>query len=243
VTQVLIPQRRSLEKELLASVVAELPNLGKEVKQPMANFLGVTMGRSVMGMSGTTITDAANVRDKRAVIRARHLKVGLHNGRTLLRQEDDDFWTYLNLEEVDDGTPDEDDLLQHVSTRNVRLSQFFKHRLCSLVCLLEYHVKIYNKKPKGDEGKTGDSKLDSAPGNPAEMSIKVAIVLGGQVYCPFDGKRLRLRTSAPQSDPAVMLHLMPDDRCRILTTELIFTPAARMQNLLKTQVSGVEQNK
>jgi hypothetical protein len=71
---------------------------------------------------------------------SRFLKVGLHNGRSLIRQPDDDVWTYLKLdtdEEDDDG-----DLLSHLSHKQVKLGSYFKHRFCSVVFLLEYSVRI-----------------------------------------------------------------------------------------------------
>jgi hypothetical protein len=59
--------------------------------------------------------------------------VGLHNGRTLMRQADDEPWLYLKLEGDDDDDEDEAEILSHRSTKPVRLHNFFKHNFCAIV--------------------------------------------------------------------------------------------------------------
>jgi hypothetical protein len=85
--------------------------------------------------------------------------------------------------------------------------------------------------PRGGEEKTLADGKDPSGGK--ATVVKLPIVLGGGVYCPYDGKRLRLRNMPAKADPSLELDLLPDDVCRSLTTDLVFTPA-KVQSLLKT---------
>lgn len=54
------------------------------------------------------------------------------------------------------------------------------------------------------------------------------------MYCPFDGKRLRLRNVPVKNDPSVELELVTDERCRVLTTDLVYTANSNQDALAKT---------
>lgn len=47
------------------------------------------------------------------------------------------------------------------------------------------------------------------------------------MYCPYDGKRLRLRNVPVRNDPSLELELVTDERCRVLTTDLVYTPHSK----------------
>lgn len=233
--QVLVPGRAELERELLASVVSELPNLAKEV--PMNRTFSMSMSMSSTRRNNMSLVEDVAPKDRKATILSRFLKVGVHNGRCLVRQDNDDQWLYLKLDDLEDD--DDGDLLSHLSPKDVKLINFFKHRFFAVVFMLEYSVRVGVKKGRGSiengrrssSSSKGDFKDDI--GSSSASGVKVPIVLGGQAYCPCDGKRLRLRNMPRKSDPTIELDLLPDEQCRILTNDLVFTPQ-RSESLLKT---------
>lgn len=184
--------------------MSELPNLKKEM--PPTRTLGMSMTLSRRTLTMQASDDLLSKDNKKATIVSRFLKVGMHNGRTLIRQNDDEFWQYLKMDEQDDV---DEDLLRHHSMKDPRLTGFSKHKLFSLVFLLEYSIRVGSKRSKLSESKMEEGK-GGDDGQP--LIIKVPIVLGGQTYCPFDGKRLRVRNMPAGSDPNIELMLEADDR-------------------------------
>jgi hypothetical protein len=99
------------------------------------------------------------------------------------------------------------------------LANFNKHELTGVVMILEYIIRPAQSfvKSNTEAGRRGKDTT-------AENFI---VVVGSQVYVPYDGKRLRLRNIPKVSDRnpnKVSLALFADQRCRIFSNDHVYNP-------------------
>mmetsp|Transcript_34093 Transcript_34093/g.50049 ORF Transcript_34093/g.50049 Transcript_34093/m.50049 type:complete len:1438 (+) Transcript_34093:97-4410(+) len=142
---------------------------------------------------------------------SRALKFGIHNGHALRGNK----WYGVELSE----TYHDLDSLQ--SNRSIHIDGFVKHRLCALVSILQYSVKIARTTTKSHAEQAGKGTLIS--------SDIINVVAGCQVYLPYDGKLLRLKNTKSKQNKVVCT-LLHGSSCRIFTSNHIFSPDKILQS-------------
>ena len=197
---VTIPNRDEFERQLLVSLNENVPD--EEVYREEANMFG----RKKMMKQ----TVAENTKAKAKILQ-RRVKIGLHNGRSLLSNVE---WTEVEVEESDH----DDDVLMDFGSKQV-LSGLPKTDLAAIVVVMEYIIRPAKSSVKS-HAETGRKGKDTTAEN-------FVVVVGSQVYVPYDGKRLRLRNEAKSRDKesnVVKLSLFNDQRCRLFSNDHVYNP-------------------
>jgi len=197
---VTIPDRDNFERQLLSSLNENVPE--EEVYKEESNMFG----RKKMMKQ----TVAENTKAKAKILQ-RRLKIGLHNGHSLLSNME---WTEVEVEESDH----DDDVLMDFASKQI-LAGFPKSSLTAVVVVLEYVIRPAKSSVKS-HAETGRKGKNST----AENFI---VVVGSQVYVPYDGKRLRLRNESKSRDKepnVVKLSLFNDQRCRLFSNDHVYNP-------------------
>ena len=197
---VTIPDRDEYERGLLSSLNEQMPE--EEVFREERNMFGV---KKMLKQNVSTVSNKA-----RAKIIQRRLKIGVHNGRTLCS----DSWTEIEVEESEN----DDDELVDLAKKQV-VSNYPKHELMAVVIILEYVIR-----PAKSSVKSNTEAMRKGRDSTAE---NFTIVVGCQVYIPYDGKRLRLRNEPKETERSqnfVGLSLFCDQRCRAFTNDYVYNP-------------------
>jgi hypothetical protein len=162
-----IPDRDEFERNLLSSLNSNVPD--EEVYKEESNMFGRKK------MMKQTISENTKAKAK---ILQRRLKIGLHNGRSLLSGTN---WVEVEVEESDH----DDDVLMDFARKQV-VENFSKNNLTAVVVMLEYIIRpaISSVKSHAETGRKGK---DSTAEN-------FVVVVGSQVYVPYDGQRLACAT-------------------------------------------------
>ena len=201
VVKISIPDRLVLEEALKNHARRGLPNVQKEDNNKSKR---------------NKKEETEKKDDVKVKILSRFLKVGIHNGRTLMYQDDYETWKYLKLDE--DKT--DRTTLKPPTGRWITVERYVQSEYFAIVFILEYGVRIGPELPFKFGGKDEEEKL-----NNATKSFRIPVVLGMQTFVPFDGKRLRCRTRPKHLEEAglVELNMEPDShRIRIVSQDLIF---------------------
>jgi len=140
---------------------------------------------------------------------SRTLKIGLHNGHTVLGGE---YQAYALQVDGDD----EDILL--VSEDAIDVHGYVPHELMSLVCVIEYEIGMPIPSLHAKDMLNSISMI-------RDGQIVTTVVLGTTLYVPSDGKILFLKNSKPAANgdaPGVELTVRTDESCSIFSPKPVF---------------------
>jgi Ca2+-binding EF-hand superfamily protein len=147
-----------------------------------------------------------------ARIMTRTLKVGLHNGHTVLGGA----WTSYPLDDDDDHDYD----VLRTRSRSIQVNGFVPHEYMALVVMVEYEIGL----PINDETNQATDKI---PSSAVRQGMLVApVCLGATAFIPFDGKEMVLRGAGEKNvymaADMLELKLQRDGLCAALTPKIIF---------------------
>ena len=148
-----------------------------------------------------------------AQIISRTLKIGLHNGHTILGGD----WQCYDLNE----SKDDKETLTIDST--VEVHGFAPHELMGLVFLVEYEVGI----PVPSQARYDTQAMIKSFSTVRNGQMVTNVVLGSTIYLPYDGKSMLLRNTEMSADwSGIELKLRNDDICSILSPKPVFADAS-----------------
>ena len=143
-------------------------------------------------------------------ITARTLKIGLHNGHTVLGGD----WQIYNLD-----TDEEDDVLR-TSARSITLNGFVAHELMALAMVIEFDVAI---PVGGDDPDTSAAVAQLQQSQIRQGNIVTPVCMGASIFLPSDGKKMFLRnTSGADDELGLELSISGEGVGGALTSSVVF---------------------
>lgn len=156
--------------------------------------------------------------DQTRVLR-RTLKIGLHNGHTVIGGN----WLSLDLEEDREHR----DVL-FPSQEVIEIRGYVPHDLMAIAFVLEYEIGTFVPLDRHVNSKTILSSTMR------DDKLVTTIVVGSNVFIPFDGKTINLCSRESKSgdeDSSVEIPLRTDEVCKYLSTKPIFRDADNVVDL------------
>ena len=150
-----------------------------------------------------------------ATIISRTLKVGLHNGHTILGG------TLMDHNLAED---DEDENILIVPD-DFQVRGYVPHELITMVFLVEYEVAV----PVRHDAKVNKKAMHNTFTSIREENMITKVVVGCAVHTPFDGKRIITNTSLG-ANGMVQCLLWNDDTCAIMTPHPVFVDPSTEAN-------------
>jgi len=144
---------------------------------------------------------------------ARSIKVGVHNGHTILN----DRWHELELHSCDNGDDVHLDKLQAV---DMTVSNYVEHPSSVLLCVVEFTLETVQV-----------ASLQSPPKKTPSNKLSTVHV-GMTVCCPFD------RVVSKRS--VVSLNLLRDERCQALFADPLFLPGDSAESSLSFELCACD---
>lgn len=170
---------------------------------------------------------------KDAYVHQRTLKIGLHNGHTIVGGEFDSQ-TLITLHEDEEDY--DDDILQTEKDHfNVR--GYAPHELMGLCFVLEYEIAI----PHLSESNYSAQGMLQTMSNIRDNNIVTSVICGAAVYNPFDEKMKKTLTKNTKHND-IELQFFSDDTCSILSPKPVFVDTVKYDNRLDDDDEDEEEN-
>ena len=202
---------------LPATPKVEIPStLGiKDLDIAFTGNRAVVENRMLNGIS-VNLTTTEGVK---AQVLKRRLKIGLHNGHSVLSGE---FQSYSLFE-----SKDEPNVL--VLEEAVAVRGYVPHELMALVMILEYDVGM----PYDQHQHYNTQALIKNMSKVRDGHMVTTVVMGASVYVPFNGKKVALKNTGRDDDIDIELKLHANKFCNLFTNKPVFTDKeSRLENRL-----------
>jgi len=148
-----------------------------------------------------------------AQILSRSLKIGLHNGHTVLGGE---WQSYAIIEDRNDK-----DVLV-IESPVVEVHGFAPHELMGLVFLVEYEVGI----PAPSQSRFDTQAMIKSLSTVRNGQMVTNVIIGTSMFLPYDGKLMHLQNSDSLDWSGVELKLRTDEICSIFSPKPVFIDSA-----------------
>lgn len=117
-----LPKRMEFERTLESWIAHALPKGNGHILNKMSSIFGWNKAKSV---------DKDNKDHPATTVVSRRLKIGVHNGHTILHNH----WHDVDLLSDDGDDPDK------LQASDVEISSYIEHHSCTLLCMVEYTAK------------------------------------------------------------------------------------------------------
>ena len=152
-----------------------------------------------------------------AQIISRTLKIGLHNGHTIVGGE---WQSYELVEDKNDR-----DVLA-IRESAVEVHGYAPHELMGLVFLVEYEVGT----PAPSQSRFDTQAMIKSLSTVRNGNMLTNVVIGTSVYLPYDGKSMVLKNTDNSSDwEGIELKLRSDDFCGIFSPKPVFVDSVALE--------------
>jgi len=182
-----------------------------EVPRDQVKFLGITFRKNAKSKL---------IRVTKASITRRALRLGVHNGHSLIGG-DDDKWSEIELH-----PSDSDHNLLLGNKNSYSLPIFFDHSLCALVILLKYNLELSVSAQDRSTLRTYSKKLHRV--------AQINVTAGYQIILPFQTAGA---THVSLDSLSVHLPLLHDTNCAEFSDSPIHTPSSLKDAILDLQVN------
>ena len=160
-------------------------------------------------------------------ITARTLKIGLHNGHTVLGGD----WQIYNLD-----TDEEDDVLR-TSARSITLNGFVAHESMALAMVIEFDIAI---PVDADNSDTTAAVAQLQQSHIRQGNIITPVCMGASIFLPSDGKKMFLRnTSGADDELGLELIISGEGVAGALTSSVVFEDSGSRGSDAGTSEDGI----